>query len=102
MPWLAGIRRSEVNWHPTIDPERCVRCGMCMNCGRKVFEWTEAGPVVARPTECVVGCSTCATLCQGQCISFPDPDELRALYRKNRVWAAVKQKLQEEGVIPAS
>jgi len=73
-----------------------------MNCGKKAFEWTDDGPVVARPTECVVGCSTCATLSQGRCISFPDPGELRALYRKNRVWAAVKQKLQEEGVIPGS
>ncbi|MGD9496391.1 MAG: ferredoxin family protein [Armatimonadota bacterium] len=102
MPWLAGIPREDVKWHPTIDPARCVRCGMCMNCGRKVFEWTDTGPVVTRPNECIVGCSTCATLCQAQCITFPDPDELRALYRKNRVWAAVKQKLQEEGVIPTS
>lgn len=23
------------DWHPTINYEKCVKCGTCMNCGRK-------------------------------------------------------------------
>ncbi len=100
MPWLAGYPREKVNWHPTIALEKCVKCGMCMNCGKQVFEWTEEGPTVARPQQCVVGCSTCAVLCQGQAISFPDSVELRELYRRNGIWKAVRQALEQEGKVP--
>lgn len=100
MPWLSGYPREKVNWQPTIDPAKCVKCAMCMNCGKNVFEWTDEGPVVARPYACVVGCSTCATLCQGRAISFPDPEQLRQLYRKHRIWEAVREALEAEGKIP--
>lgn len=102
MPWFAGVSREQIEWYPTIDTERCVQCGMCMNCGKNVFEWTEQGPVVARPTACVVGCSTCATLCRSQCISFPDPKELRRVYQQHGVWNKVKEELIKEGKIPPS
>ncbi|MFP3904352.1 MAG: ferredoxin family protein [Armatimonadota bacterium] len=100
MPWLAGVPREEIEWHPTINQDECVRCGMCMNCGKNVYEWTDDGPVVARPDDCVVGCSTCANLCRGRCITFPDPDELYEVYQEHGVWTAVKEKLREEGAIP--
>jgi NAD-dependent dihydropyrimidine dehydrogenase PreA subunit len=100
MPWFAGVARDEIEWHPTIDEEKCVRCGMCMNCGNKVFEWRDGRPVVSRPTACVVGCTTCANLCQGKAITFPPLEELRALYRQRKVWAAVKRRLIADGVIP--
>ena len=100
MPWFAGVTREQINWEPTIDHEKCVRCGLCMNCGRKVYEWQEDAPVVARPRECVVGCTTCANLCRGRAISFPSLEELREFYREHRVWNAVKQALIEEGVLP--
>lgn len=99
MPWLVGYPRDKVEWYPTIDPAKCVSCGMCMNCGKQVFDWTSDGPLVARPYSCIVGCSTCATLCQGRAISFPDVDELRALYRREGIWAKVKQQLTAEGIL---
>ena len=101
MPWLAGYPREKVNWQPTIDESKCVKCGMCMNCGKQVFEWRDGRPAAVRPKECVVGCSTCATLCQGQAITFPDSDELRELYRKHRIWKAVREALRAEGKLPA-
>jgi len=101
LAWLTGYPRDKVDWFPTIDAEKCVQCGMCMNCGRKVFEWTENGPVVARPFECVVGCTTCGTLCMGEAITFPDTSYVRELYRKEGIWAKVKKQLKEEGKIPA-
>jgi ferredoxin len=34
MPWLAGFPREKVEWYPTVDPSKCIKCGMCMNCGK--------------------------------------------------------------------
>lgn len=97
MPWLIGYPREKVNWSPTIDPEKCVKCGMCMNCGKKVFRWTENGPIVENPLDCVVGCTTCANLCLGNAISFPNIEELRELYCKQGIWGKVKKQLLKEG-----
>ena len=99
MPWIAGYPREKVEWYPTVDLQNCVKCGICMNCGKKVFEWTDKGPKVVRPYNCVVGCTTCANLCMGRAITFPDIEELRELYKKHGIWAKVKKQLKEEGVI---
>ncbi|MCL6628298.1 MAG: 4Fe-4S binding protein [Armatimonadetes bacterium] len=97
MPWLVGYPREKVEWFPTIDPEKCIKCGMCMNCGQGVYKWTEDGPKVARPYSCVVGCQTCANLCPGSAISFPEIGALRELYRQHGIWAKVKKALEESG-----
>lgn len=102
MPWLVGYPREKVEWFPTIDPEKCVNCGMCMNCGQGVYEWTKGGPKVARPYSCVVGCQTCANLCLGNAISFPDTSGLRDLYRREGIWAKVKKQLEESGKLKAN
>jgi len=97
MAWFAGVPREEIEWYPTIDPEKCLKCGMCMNCGQNVYKWTKDGPVVAQPYKCVVGCTTCETLCQGEAISFPDKQKLREFYEEHGIWAKVKKELKEEG-----
>jgi len=97
MAWITGYPREKVDWFPTIDSEKCVKCGMCMNCGQSVYEWTEAGARVARPYSCVVGCQTCANLCLGEAISFPDTEAVRTLYKEQGIWAKVKQQLEEAG-----
>ena len=97
MPWLTGHARELVEWYPTLDATKCVKCGMCMNCGKHVYAWTEAGAAVVRPYDCVVGCNTCANLCLGEAISFPDIQSVRALYRQEGLWSKVKRQLQEEG-----
>lgn len=99
MAWLVGYPREKINWHPTINYEKCVKCGMCMNCGRKVYDWNEEVPVVSRPLQCVVGCTTCANLCMGEAISFPDIKELREVYKKEKIWSKVKRQLEEGGTI---
>ena len=100
MPWFTGTDRKNLNWNPSINPDRCTQCGMCMNCGKKVFEWTKNGPIVARPEQCVVGCSTCRTLCEGNAIHFPSISQLRKSYERYGVWDAVKRVLTENGTIP--
>lgn len=102
MPWLAGYPRDQVNWHPTIDRSKCVQCGMCMNCGKKVYAWTEKGAVVVNPNACVIGCMTCANLCLGNAINFPDLKVLRDLYKKEGIWGKVKKQMTEEGVLSIS
>jgi len=97
MAWFAGYPREKIQWYPTINHEKCVECGICMNCGAKVYKWTENGPVVDQPYKCTVGCTTCATLCQGNAITFPDKKPLRELYQKERIWAKVKKELTEAG-----
>jgi len=97
MAWLTGYPREKIQWFPTINREKCVKCGMCMNCGKKVFDWTEEGPRVARPYSCVVGCSTCGSLCLGNAITFPDAESVREIYKREGIWAKVKKQLSEEG-----
>ena len=103
MAWLINYPREKVNWYPTVDPDKCMKCGMCMNCGKHVYTWTEKGPKVSNPYDCVVGCTTCANLCQGEAITFPDIGSLRELYKKERLWAKVTRQMKKEGkLIPAS
>jgi len=96
MAWLTGYPRELVEWYPTVDPVKCVKCGMCMNCGKQVYEWTPEGPQVARPYNCVVGCTTCANLCLGKAISFPDIETIRRLYKREGIWSKVKRQLEQE------
>lgn len=96
MAWLTGYPREQVEWYPTVDPEKCVQCGMCMNCGKNVYEWTREGARVARPYSCVVGCNTCANLCLGDAISFPDIQIVRDIYKREGIWSKVKKQLQKE------
>jgi ferredoxin len=49
MAWLTGFPREKIEWYPTIDPKKCVKCGMCLNCGRNVYDWTKDGAKVVRP-----------------------------------------------------
>ncbi|GAK56679.1 conserved protein [Candidatus Vecturithrix granuli] len=97
MAWLTGYPRENVEWFPTVDSEKCVKCGMCMNCGKAVYEWTDKGSVVARPYACVVGCTTCGNLCLGEAITFPERAYIRDLYKREGIWGKVKKQLQDEG-----
>ncbi|MCM8780004.1 MAG: ferredoxin family protein [Candidatus Omnitrophica bacterium] len=72
-------------WFPTIDFEKCVGCKECFNfCRNGVYEWDEENnrPIVARPYNCVVGCSACANLCNGEAIKFPTKKELMEAVNK--------------------
>ena len=97
MPWLTGYPREKVDWFSTIDLGKCVKCGICMNCSKGVFDWTPNGARVGRPFYWVVGCTTCANLCLGNAISFPDIEYVREIYKKHGIWAKVKRQLKEEG-----
>lgn len=80
-----GIPRDSIPWYPTIDLEKCKGCKVCFNfCRQHVYKWTEETKkvAVARPFNCVVGCSTCAGLCDEEAISFPPLTILKDLRSK--------------------
>lgn len=35
MTWLTGYPREKIDWFPTIDPESCVKCVICMDYAKK-------------------------------------------------------------------
>lgn len=94
-----GIPREEINWHPTIDESKCVGCGMCFTtCGRNVFDYDvkRRKSVVARPNNCMVGCTSCETWCVFNAISFPDKQYVKDLIKKRGVLKFVKKQLDEK------
>jgi MinD superfamily P-loop ATPase len=99
VPWFAGVARSEIDWGPTIDAEKCVSCGVCLNCGKHVFSWVDGRSVVTRRDDCVVGCMTRSNLCQGRAITFPPLGDVLRTYRDNDIWTHVKDALLASGEI---
>jgi len=94
-----GIQREEINWHPTIDENKCVGCGMCVtSCGRNVFDFDPENKkaVVARPLQCMVGCTSCQVWCIYDAISFPDPDYVKNLIKKRGALKLAKKQLKEK------
>jgi len=91
-----GIPREEINWHPTVDPELCIGCGICvLNCGRNVyqFDYEKNVAVVARPLNCLVGCTTCQNTCPQHAISFPPLSYIHKLIKKNKVIQRSREEL---------
>jgi len=95
MEWH-GISREEIKWWPTVDKEKCVGCGMCfLGCGRKVYDYDlkNRKSVVARPLNCMVGCTTCQVTCMAGAISFPDKEYVREIIRKNNLVEKAREKV---------
>jgi len=62
-----------------------------------VYDWSEDGPEVVRPLDCIVGCTTRANLCMGKAITFPDIETVRTIYKEQRIWQKVKEDLKQAG-----
>jgi len=96
-----GVPRGEIDWHPVVDEQACLGCGLCLlTCGKGVyqFDWDRKKSVVVRPNQCVVGCQTCANLCPAEAIRFAEEgDTPRAkaqrLVRERKVLPAAKKEL---------
>ncbi len=93
-----GVNRSEINWNPNIDESKCTGCGMCVtSCGRKVFDFDKEKnkSVVARPLQCMVGCTSCEVWCIYDAISFPDKRIVKDFIKKNNVLHKAHEDLEE-------
>lgn len=88
-----GVDRSKIDWHPTVDENKCIGCGICAtSCGREVykFDFENKKSKVVNPNNCMVACQTCANLCPMKAISFALNDATREKAQKI---------VQENGVI---
>jgi NAD-dependent dihydropyrimidine dehydrogenase PreA subunit len=96
-PWH-GIPREDIDWYPTVVIERCIGCGLCVtSCGRGVytFDYENKKAVVANPLQCMVGCSTCGTICSQDAIEFPSQGYMRYLIKEKKLLRLTKQQLQQ-------
>ncbi len=94
-----GVDRTKIDWHPTIDESKCTGCGMCVtSCGRNVFDFDREKnkSVVARPYNCMVGCTSCETWCIFDAISFPDRQYVKDLIKENGLLEVAKKELEEK------
>lgn len=96
-PWH-GIPREEIEWYPTVVAERCIGCGLCVtSCGRGVyaFDYNANKAVVANPFQCMVGCSTCGTICSQDALEFPSPGYIRHLIKEKKILRQTKTAIRE-------
>lgn len=94
-----GINRKAINWHPTIDENKCVGCGLCVvTCSEKrnVFGYDEEKmkAVVLNPDNCMVGCNNCQVACLWDAISFPDTSQVKSLAKSLVDEGQAKKELQ--------
>ena len=91
-----GIPQNKVPWYPTIDYEKCVNCGKCVEyCTLRTFEFEEKNgkkhPIVKTPTNCVVLCSGCDSICPAGAIKHPSKKQTQELIRVLRKTYPVKR-----------
>ena len=96
-----GTPRTDIDWHPVVDAEECIGCGLCfLTCGKGVykFDWEQKKSVVIHPEQCVVGCQTCANLCPAEAIRFAEEGDtprakVQRIIRDLKVLPAAKKEL---------
>ena len=89
-----GIPRKEIPWFPIITAEKCIGCELCyISCGREVFEYDELNrkAVAERKYNCMVGCSTCSTVCPTEAITFPGKDLIWKFEKEYKIFKQVRQ-----------
>ena len=94
-----GVPREEIGWNPKIDNEKCIGCGMCItSCGRNVFDFDkeENKSIVARPMQCMVGCTSCEVWCIFDAISFPERQYVKELIKNRGLLKVAKKELDEK------
>jgi CDP-4-dehydro-6-deoxyglucose reductase len=93
-----GVRKEEIEWHPTVEHELCIGCGLCvLGCAADVyaFDFDKRKPVVIAPLKCKVGCVTCANTCPAHAISFPPLSRIHKIIKKRNVLATSKRELED-------
>jgi NAD-dependent dihydropyrimidine dehydrogenase PreA subunit len=77
-----GIPRALIPWHPAVDAEACVGCGLCVRaCKHGVYAEEDGKALVAHPYECEVFCQSCMFQCEVDAISFPDRAAVKAVIK---------------------
>jgi NAD-dependent dihydropyrimidine dehydrogenase PreA subunit len=84
-----GIPRNRIPWYPTIDHEKCLGCGKCVEyCKLGTFEFEDKEekkkPAAKNPYNCVVLCTGCDSMCPAGAISHPSKRATRETIRNLR------------------
>ena len=103
-PYWHGVPREEIEWHPTVDPQKCTGCGACVvTCSEKRnvfgFDRSTRKAVVMSPDNCMVGCNNCQVGCLWDAISFPDKGVARTLAKalpEERLKRELEDKLRND------
>ncbi|MDZ7843528.1 MAG: ferredoxin family protein [Anaerolineales bacterium] len=91
------IPREEIEWHPQVISEKCIGCGLCVtSCGRGVyrFDYETNKAVVSKPLMCMVGCTTCATICTQDAVEFPPTEYIRQVIKDEKILTKTKDLLR--------
>jgi NAD-dependent dihydropyrimidine dehydrogenase PreA subunit len=81
-----GVPRNKILWYPTIDHEKCISCGKCVDyCKLGVYELEEnlgeKRTVAKNPYSCVVLCTGCEGICPAGAIKHPSKIETREIIK---------------------
>lgn len=84
-----GIPRNKIHWYPSIDYDKCISCGKCVEyCKFGTYEFQEKDgkkrTVVKNPNSCVVLCSGCDSICPAGAITHPSKTEFREKIKELR------------------
>ena len=82
-----GIPRNKIPWYPSIDYEKCISCGKCVDfchMGAFAFEEKEGKKrsVVKNPNSYVVFCRGCEDICPAGAITHPSEEETQKIIEK--------------------
>jgi NAD-dependent dihydropyrimidine dehydrogenase PreA subunit len=92
-----GIPRQDIPWFPTVDADACIGCTLCyVSCGRGVYEMQDNKAVPVNAMSCMVGCSTCGTVCPVEAITFPTRDLIWKLEREHKIFNVVRKESKEK------
>jgi len=96
-----GIPRNKIPWYPTIDYEKCVSCGKCVDyCKLGTYEFEQKDgknrPVVKNPNNCVVLCTGCDSICPYGAIKHQLKKQTREIIKDLRKTYPLKRKTENK------
>jgi len=82
-----GVPRNKIPWYPTIDYDKCISCGKCVEyCHLGVYESEEnkgkKRSIVRNPNNCVVFCTGCEEQCPAGAITHHSKEKTQKIIRK--------------------
>jgi NAD-dependent dihydropyrimidine dehydrogenase PreA subunit len=94
-----GIPRNKIPWYPTIDYEKCVSCGKCVDyCKLGTYEFEQKDgknrPIVKNPNNCVVLCTGCDSICPSDAIEHQPKKQTREIIKDLRKIYPLKSKTE--------